>query len=359
MKKNRLAIILVIVLGAISIALLVLKNHTNTLDKANSEFAVDDTASITKIFLADKENNTVTLTRLSPAKWSINEQFNVSRDAMDLFLKTLMSVEVKEPVSKAATPQIIKLLATNSVKVEIYQKVYRIDLFDKLKLFPHEKITKTYYVGCPTQNNMGTYMLVEGSDKPYITHIFGFNGFLTSRYSALVKDWREHVIFDLKYNQVKSVKVQIADDPGNSFMAVKKTPKKFLVVALSNNTTVANYDTLKIMELFSAFEDVRFEAFLNDMNKFKKDSVLSSPPYITIGVEDYNGKMFNLTSFLRQAPADAIDQEGKPLVYDRDRLYAMINDKKDLVMIQFYTFGSIFKPLSYYISNNVDIHTVR
>jgi len=205
MKRNRTAIILVIVLAAITVFLLLFKNHTNTLDKKFSNFAVDDTASITKVFMADKDNNTVTLKRLSPANWIINDQYTASKDAMNMLLKTLMSIEVKEPVSKAGTNQVIKLLATNSTKVEIYQKVYRINLFDKIKLFPHEKNTLTYYVGCATQNNMGTYMLIEGAKTPYITFIFGFNGFLTTRYSTLVKDWRDHTILNLKYKQVKSI----------------------------------------------------------------------------------------------------------------------------------------------------------
>ncbi|HNW70073.1 MAG TPA: DUF4340 domain-containing protein [Bacteroidales bacterium] len=348
MKKNRLPVLLVVILAAITAALLLFKNHKNTLDKQNSSFAIEDTASITKVFLADKENNTVTLTRLSPSQWKVNNEFNAAKDAINMLLKTLMSVEVKEPVSKAGREQIVKLLATTSVKVEIYQKVYRINLFDKIKWFPHEKLTKTYYVGCATQNNMGTYMLIEGTDDPYITHIFGFNGFLTTRYSPLVKDWRDHVVFNLKYPQIKSVSVKILDDPKNSFKAIKKSPKDFELFALADNKPVAGFDTIKMMELFSAFEDVRFEALINDLDRLKKDSVISSKPYIIIDVEGSDGKVYNVTSFLRKAPEDEIDQQGNPVIYDRDRLYALINNKKDLVLIQFYTFGTIFKPLDYY-----------
>ncbi len=348
MKKNRVAIILLIALAVITIFLLVYKNRNNTLDDKFSSFAVMDTSSITKVFLADKDNNTVTLAKICPGIWRINDEFNASKDAIDMLLKTIMSVDVMEPVSKAGSPEVIKLLASSSVKVEIYQKVYRINLFDKIKLFPHEKITKTYYVGCATQNNLGTYMLIEGSEVPYITHILGFNGFLTSRYSTLVKDWRDHCIFSLKYNQIKSVSVNITDNPQNSFKAVKKSPRDFEITTLNDNKQVNNYDTLKIMELFSAFEDVRFETLINDMDKLKKDSVLSSKPYIIITVEEADAKIHQVTTFLRLAPPDNIDQEGRPVIWDRDRLYALINDKKDMAIIQFYVFSTIFKPLDYY-----------
>ncbi|HOY31123.1 MAG TPA: DUF4340 domain-containing protein [Bacteroidales bacterium] len=351
MKKNRIAIVLVIILAVITALLFLVKNRMNTLNEKYSDFAVDDTASVTKVFLADKDNNTITLLRTGPSKWSINNEYTASKDAITMLLKTLMSVEVKEPVSKAGREQVVKLLATNSTKVEIYQKVYRISLFDKIKLFPHEKLTKTYYVGCATQNNMGTYMLIEGADTPYITHIFGFRGFLTTRYSPLIKDWRDHTIFNLKYPVVKSVRVQIQDDHGQSFKAVKTSQKNFHITSLDSNKSVMNYDTVKLMELFSSFEDVRFEALLNDMEPLKKDSIVSSPPYIIIDVENTDGNIYNVTTFLRKAAPDEIDQEGKPVIYDRDRLYALINDKKDLTLIQFYVFSDIFKPLDYYLNS--------
>jgi len=191
-------------------------------------------------------------------------------------------------------------------------------------------------------------MLIEGSEAPYITHIFGFNGFLTARFSTLVKDWRDRVIFSTKYNQIKSVSIRISDDRQNSFTAVKKSPRDFDIICLNDNKPVTAYDTLKVMELFSSFEDVRFEALVNDLDKLKKDSILASKPYIDILVEETNGKKQQVTTYLLPAPPDAIDQEGKAVIYDRDRLYALINDNKDLAIIQFYVFDMIFKPLKYY-----------
>jgi len=352
MRKNRVALILLIVLAGISAFLLIYKNRTNTLDKESSSFAVEDTSSITKVFLADKQNNTVTLTKNNPGNWTVNNEFKASKDIVNMLLKTIMSVEVREPVSKAGSPQVIKMLASTSVKVEIYQRVYRINLFDKIKLLPHEKKTKTYYVGGATQDNKGTYMLIDGSEEPYVTHIFGFNGFLTTRYSPLLKDWREHTIFNLKYNQIKSFSLQITDKPEGSFSATKKSPRDFDIIALKDKIPVQNYDTLKIMDLFSSFNDVRFEILLNDMDKLKKDSIANSLPYNIITLEDMEGKKYSITTFLRLAPPDQIDQEGKPVLYDRDRLYALINDKKDLVLIQFYVFNMIFKPLDYYLIQN-------
>lgn len=347
MKKNRTAFIIIIVLTII-VSLLFIKTKLKTQESSSQKFAVDDTSNVTKIFLADKNNNCVTLKRNNTYSWVVNDTFAASKDIVNLLLKTMMSLDVKQPVSKSGRQQIMKLLATNSVKVEVYQKVFRIDLFDKIKWFPFEKLTKTYYVGGATQDNLGTYMLIEGSEEPCIIYIQGFNGFLYTRYSPLLKDWRDHTIFNLKYNQIKSIEVVIANNPEGSFRAFKKAPREFEVNMLLDKSNNINYDTLKVMELFAAFENIRYESLLNDLDKSVKDTLQNSQPYIVINVEHIDGTLKTVKTYLMKAPPSQIDELGNDIIYDRDRLYALINNDKDLVVIQFYVFGRLFKPLNYY-----------
>jgi hypothetical protein len=348
MKKTRLPVIIILVL-VFFIVFLVIKSKTNTIDNSSNKFAVEDTASITKVFLADKNNNTVLLSRKDSSIWMVNDTFPASKEVVGLFLKTIMSLDVKQPVSKTGREQVMKLLATNSTKVEIYRKVYRIDLFGKVKWFPHEKLTKTYYVGSPTQDNLGTYMLLEDAEDPYVVYIQGFNGFLNTRYSTMVKDWRDHSVFNLRYNQIKSVEVDIKSDPAASFRAVKKSPRDFEVRMLSDKSKFIAFDTLKIMDMFDSFENIRFESLLNDIDRAEKDSIFQSGPYITLTLEKADGKIITVKTFLMKASANQIDQLGNAVEYDRDRLYALINEGKDLVLIQFYVFGRLFKPLGYYL----------
>lgn len=348
MKKNRTSIIIIFVLTII-VSFLIFKSIWSSKEDSSQKFAIDDTASVTKVFIADKNNNCVNLRKNNPGAWIVNDTFNASKDIIDLLLKTMMSLDVKQPVSKSGRQQIMKLLATNSVKVEVYQKVYRIDLFDKIKWFPHEKLTKTYYVGGATQDNLGTYMLIEGSENPCIVYIQGFNGFLYTRYSPLLKDWRDHTVFNLKYNQIKAIDVDIADNPEGSFRAVKKTPRDYEISMLLDKSKEINYDTLKLMDLFASFENIRFESLLNDLDKSIKDTLVKSKPYIVIDVEMVDGSKISVKTYLMKAPPSQIDELGNEIIYDRDRLYALINNNKDLVVIQFYVFGRLFKPLSYYL----------
>ena len=143
MKRNRIAVILVILMGSLTFWFIVNKG-SGTISAEMKDFAVKDTASINKIFLADKNGRTLTLERGGDGKWTVNEKYGVRMDALQTLLATIARVDVKEPVGKKAIDNVKKRLAAKSVKCEIYQ---------------NGKLAKAYYVGTETQDMKGTYMI--------------------------------------------------------------------------------------------------------------------------------------------------------------------------------------------------------
>jgi hypothetical protein len=351
MKKYRLTLIIVLILLVVSIFVL-FRSSSSTIDSDDTKFAISDTAAVTKIMLADKQNHVVILKKASPGKWMVNDSFPALNENIQMLLETMMKLEIKQPVAKAARENILRFMSGQSTKVEIYQHSYRINLFNKIKWFPYEKKVKTYYVGFATQDNLGTFMLMEGGEYPFIVHIQGFNGFLTTRYSTIATDWRDHTIFKLTYNDIASVEIKNFSKPEESFTAIKKSPRSFELISLQNSGKPVPYDTVKLMDLFAAFSDIRFEAYVQPENMTKYDSIVKAAPYIAIKVNTTDGKEHILKTQLIKMPEDYIDQMGNPVEFDRDRLYAYVNNGKDLVLIQFFVFNKIFKPLSYYYYGN-------
>ena len=73
-----------------------------------TDFAVADTSSIDKIFIADMDGGQVTLTRPSQGSlWDVNGQFKAREDAVNLLLKTFLRAGVQGPVAEAAQPNVI------------------------------------------------------------------------------------------------------------------------------------------------------------------------------------------------------------------------------------------------------------
>jgi hypothetical protein len=352
MKKLRLSYIITLIL-ILAAVLLVMNNRKGTLKKEVSEFAVRDTSIVTKLFFADKRNNTVKLERTAEGNWKLNDKYIASSEEVNMILKTLVSLDVKSPVAKAARNNIIRLMAAKSVKTEVYQKVYRIDLFNTIKLFPHEKLTKTFYVGDATQNNLGTYMLMEGSEDPFIVHIPGFRGFVATRFSAKEADWRSHAIFNSKLPDIRSICIQYTDKPEFSFSITNSNNRNFTLKELKSSKVMTDYDTLKVIEYLGSFRMINFEAILGDMPKSMNDSITVNVPAFTITLEKQSGEKQILKAWRRKAAPGETDLEGNPTEWDRDRMFARIEGTNELVLIQYFVFDPILKPLQWFTEKGI------
>ncbi len=207
MKKNKIAILIILILAIITVIFIVSKESKDTLSDINRTFAIRDTASIVKIFITDKNNNHVLLQRNNDKSWSLNEKYIAKQDMINTLLETFYKIRSEEPASISSRNTILKILATKGKKVEVYVNSYRINLFDKIKLFPYVKKEKVFYVGEPTQDLFGSMMLIEGSEDPMITYIPSFRGYISSRFDQIENNWRDNSIFRLNYNDVKNVKI--------------------------------------------------------------------------------------------------------------------------------------------------------
>jgi hypothetical protein len=73
--------------------------------KAQYDFAVPDTSSITKVVLRDKKPSSVTLERTAKG-WVVDSVYPVRKDAIEVLLKTLSEVRLKNFVTESAVPEI-------------------------------------------------------------------------------------------------------------------------------------------------------------------------------------------------------------------------------------------------------------
>ncbi|MEI6455712.1 MAG: hypothetical protein WCO93_05435 [bacterium] len=350
MKKNRTIFISVIVLAIVALVLFLTQSKT-TFRRSMSDFAVRDTSIVTKIFMSDKNNNTLKLTRLEPGKWTVNDKFPAQKKMVDILLATMVNLEVKEPVAKAAHNTIIGDMAVNSIKVEIYQMGFRINIFGWIKLFPYEKLDKVYYVGGATPNNRGSYMLLENSTEPFVTYLPGLRGFVSPRYSPMEKYWRDFTVFKKSHREIASVRMEFPSNPDDSYEVRSDKSGGVTLLSIADNKMVPDFDTLKVLTFVSGFRDLNFEALLNDMDPVKKDSVLRSTPFIVITVMDTTGVATSVKVFHKPNSAGFNDMEGQRLPFDPDRLYALVNEGNDFVLIQYFAFNKVLRPKFFFLKN--------
>jgi hypothetical protein len=87
------------------------------------------------------------------------------------------------------------------------------------------------------------------------------------------------------------------------------------------------------------------------MNKKRKDSIINLSPKNILTLIDTKGDSTQIYTYFKANDKMAMDIEGKLYTYDLDRLYALINEGRDFVLIQYYVFDKVLRPLSYFELN--------
>ena len=351
MKKRNLILIIVaaVVVVAAAITAIVLSRPT-----FKQDFHIEDISSVTKIFLADKENSEVTLVRESDGRWSVDGKYTASQPMVDLLLETLNTMRIRQQVNKNAIPNAIKDIAAHSIKVEVYQNEPLINWFGgKLKLFTKERLTATYFVGRETQDMMASFMFRKGDDVPYIIHIPGFRGFLTPRFVTEPLKWRSHTIVDLDVWAIERIELEIPEEEQESF-AIQREGDGFCMEMLQSHQRVNGFDTARVAQMLSSFTYLNFDEFASIVPNTFADSCVRGEPRTILRITDTAGHRSELRTYIKyNIPEDikAIPDPEMYEVFDLNRLYAILN-QRDTVLIQYFVFDNILQPASYFLGQD-------
>lgn len=338
MKGNKILLALLIVLVAATI-FFVANKDSGTIDEiegAKSDFAIEDTSSINKIFIADAQGKNVTLSKVKGI-WMVNDKYVARPDNIRLLMKTFSRIDVKAPVPRAALNNKIKDIATNATKVEIYMG--------------DDKPEKIYYVGGPTLDHQGTYMLLESegtkSSVPFVMHIPGFYGYLTTRFFTESTQWRDAVVFKYLPEEIKSITVNYYETPNQSFI-LENIDNKFTVKDYATGKIIESVDTASIKQYVSQYQKIYYEMIDIESTPEKIDSVITSQPYFSIEVKDFLGGGDKIVAYHMPNFRQLLDVNEEPFQYDVDRMYAYLNDEL-FIFIQFATFDKITLPKSSFL----------
>jgi len=331
MRKTILYLVVLVILAFGVYYFLFRSNDSNPYSIKEAGFTVKDTAAIGKLFIATSDGTSVTVVR-TDSGWVVNNTYKALPSTLNLILITLTQQAPLYPVTKNAVDNVIKGLSTDGTKVEVYGK-------DGKKM-------RVFYVGGGAVNNTGTNMLIEGAQTPYVVQVPGFNGYLTSRYTADMKYWRDRTVFNIPAEDIKSVAVHYALKPVNSFEIIRDNNDSLTIKAdpaLTRGLDGPNTRRAKVYLKY--FTNVNCEGYLNglsDMDTTLKTAAKQS----SIDITDKRGQQHHMDIYWvalnKRSKNISESSTDVPDDYDADRLYAVINNGKDTVMIQQYAFRNIF-----------------
>ena len=307
-KKQLFYFALILLISALIWFLSTDKKSTITDD---NNFSVNDTASVSKIFIADRGGKTITLVRVEN-KWIVNNKYEVRKDAITTILNTIQQIKIQRPVPKNAFKNVIKNLATTGVKVEVYT--------DK------KTPVKTYTIGNSTANHLGTYMLMDGAETPFIMHIPSFNGFLTPRYGIQgkklsEKDWRTTNVFKLKAEDITRVILNNIQKPEQSFSLNTRS-----MILLNHQGNEVSFKQEKVLQLLNGFKLLNCESYMDE-----KEKIEFAPPLHQLIVNN---------DTLRTYAIGGLIEKNKEEDFNVKRMYATLNNG-ELMLIQEYVFNKV------------------
>lgn len=335
MRKTLIYIAVLALLGAGVYYLLPNDNNANPFDPKEADFAVKDTGAIGRIFLSSMSDES-TLIERTDSGWMVNKQYHVLPSTLAILLETLTKQRALYPVTKAAYDNAVATMATHGIKVELYDRVGK-----KMKVF---------YVGGAAAGEKGTNMLMDGAKTPYVVEAPGFVGYLTPRYATRLRDWRDRTVFDVLPADVKSVSVQYSGKPAASFVLEHEDNDS--VVVKTNDKSLQNkpLNSRRAHLYLRFFAKVNCEGYLNGLPD--NDSALrTAPPHSVIQLTTKKGTVHTAEIYwmpINQRSknvkaAEKVDNHDIPDEFDSDRLYAVVNNRKDTIMIQHLTFQGIFR----------------
>jgi hypothetical protein len=262
------------------------------------EFTVSDTASITKIFISTKDGKNTLLER-NGSEWLLNKKYKVRKELLDEILYTFNAIRIQKTVNANARNNVIKEIATQGIKVEIYIQ---------------DKLNKVFYIGGPTLDNIGTYFIMEGSEDPYVVHIPTFNGYLSSRFDLKETDIRSKMVFGSSSNSIKEIEITHFSNPNENLKLIND-------VSVVNINGITEPDTATLNRIMNSFSNITLENFVDDKNNRLADSLSVITPTHEIKVTDMNAAFSN--SIIIFENTDNVD-----------RMFALLGTNKEVVTIQ-------------------------
>lgn len=332
MNRRVLLLLVVIVLGAA--AWWLMRNDApTTLDRPLSDFAVPDTAGVTRIFIADTKGGTTVDLRRTKEGWRLNDVFMAKQHEVDLLLKTFKRIEVKSPVPKSLQPKTLRVMAATAKRVEIYEG--------------GDKPSKIWIVGHGTQDHFGTFMLLEKpgigrSNAPFIMGMGGFTGILTTRFHTDLDHFRSSDFFHVAdMRDIASVKVEMPAAPANGYQIEQGEDGRF---SLKDHLgRPVPFDTVLVHGAILPLKQTNFEK-IERWEPAKRDSLLRTTPNLVMSITQRDGTTTSGRFWFRAYKGEEPPFGMPRPLYDPTYMDALIQDTLH-VQMQRPAFERLFQPI--------------
>jgi hypothetical protein len=328
MKRNRITLVVLILLVAVS-AWLLLSRRSGTYSRSDVEFAVKDTNLITAVEITDMGGKVVLVKH--GFTWRVNGSTPVRKDRMSGLLVLLSRLEVVSPVSRSRSSAVSKQLMRDGKRVVIS--------LDKGS-------DREYLVVHDTTESNATYMMLKDADTPFRMGVRGYKRRdLASLYETDDRYWRDNLLLHYLPEQIQYVTLTNKRDPERTFRLARDEGDGF---KMSTGMVPGGWfspDPTRLNQYLSYFYGLRFDAYAD----LRQDPPLryeySEAPDYVLEVGSNSGNRTILSLF----PVFTLDPAGNKKM-DLNVLYARIDDWDGMVVLKYMEIDALLKDPGYFQS---------
>ena len=275
MNRTVIFLVLFLLLGGAAAWYLTSEEGKNksTVAGWDRDFAVENIEDVHRVFIVRRDGQKTTLER-DGGEWLYDGQYKANPAVIRPLLQLIEKVQLKYKPPQNSTEHIVKVLATQGTKVELYDQ--------------SGNNLKTYYIGGSAPNSEGTYMIMEGAEQPYVMELPMMSGNPSVSFNHTGDEWRDKSIFDTKAENIRHISIEYPKQKSQSFrLTVDGSDyelEPFYDITPRINRPVNESD---VDAFLNSYEKVIAEGFRNDYENI--DSVLMQVPFSIITLVNTSG----------------------------------------------------------------------
>lgn len=301
-KKNKIRLILLAVLTALTLLVFWWIQPENRLDIDPGIFQVEDLSTISRVDLAS-DSASLSL-GYDGARWTVNDSLEADGNMVRVLFATLQQARPKRGVTKATRDSIFRELEENGVKVSLYQE---------------DQLRKKFLAGGNPAKTVA-YFADPESKEVYVMAIPGYRVYVSGILELGPDGWRDKFVFNFNWRNFKSMAVTFPERP-------------------SENFTVSMQRDFFGIEGMAEADTAKLNAFLDDVSLLTVDEYISEPalmdsltrmqPIVDLVVTDIGNRTYRLRLFEanHSGPLFGIIQGTQPALFDPKKVRSLMKPK--------------------------------
>lgn len=289
----------------------------STLNKSDTDFSIEDTASITKIVIKNSED-TLYLEK-NNNEWNVDGQYVANISEVKRTLNTLNLITLKSPLPENAVNSVAEKIK-NQTNIEIYFG---------------DKIVKSFYLG-DYSSNSGNFIMLKDAELPYIAYIPTYNFDLNLNFRTDLKYWMDKVIFHYKPSDISEIILN--NYSLNESFYLKNDNDKYILKENQNSEKLLNINQDNIVYYLNHFENIKFINSFENYDQSVVDSLINITPIFEIQITDKNNMITDLKAY------SLINNDQ----IDKNSFIGLVNNE-EIILAKFYDFDLLMKNYTYFI----------